>query len=991
MDTTAGEERLYDRERELASIGAVLERARTGTGGALLFEGAPGFGKSALLRAARRLAGGLHILHGAGEELERGFAFGVARELFARPLQALDQRARRRALVGPARHACAALGVGTGGRSAEGVVAGRRSRGAQEPAWPGASSGAEGGGRILHGLYCLTVNLAMQVPLAIVVDDLHWVDHSSLHLLAYLTRRLEGLPVAIVMATRPPGSKRGEGLLQRLAAERSVMVHTLTPLGTDAVGRYLAERLGGPVDVSFAEAARSLSGGVPYLLEHLAPEIERSGLQATEAEIERLRVLSPQSLSRVLNARLARLPTTASSLASAAAILGSRARLGSCIALARLSAREALQAIDELVALEVAQIDGEKIAISHPLLRRALLADLAPGTAVRMHLAAAEMLDREDAEPAVVAAHLLAAPVPQGSAAARSWALDLLQGEAERALAQGAPADAARLLRRALIEAPEASLRATLLCKLGAAEIRAGEADAIRHLRVATRSLLDPGKSAGAHLELGLALIARGDPSGAVAVLDQALARLAEGPAADLRLQVRLEAELLAAARIAGAKHADILQRLQRLGMPAGEGREQRLLLGVVAFEAVIAGGMQLGALPLRSADAVAALARRALGGDASIEHSAHSPPLNLAAYAAAASDDLASALCFASQTLQRAERSGSVLGFAIASCWRSQFALRAGDLRLAEADARACLASEDAHHWRLGRPAAVAYLIEALLGQGRVAEAEQLSLTFAPGELAGAGLIGLALRVAVGRVHLLCGRHREAAAVLEACGAEFEGIGVRNPALSPWRSLCALALAGEEAHEQARALVAEEIGRARDFGSEIALGNALVTAAKLSDSHHERRALLEQAEELLGAGSARLEWAHALLELGALHRREGRRSAGVKMLQKALDLAERLGAGALGERARAELASAGLRPRRALLSGPGSLTGAELRVAEAAAAGMTNREIAQRLYLSVKTVETHLRHAYQKLDISSRKQLPGVLAGEPAERRQPI
>ncbi|HLI31718.1 MAG TPA: AAA family ATPase [Solirubrobacteraceae bacterium] len=990
MHTTVGEERLYDREGELTSIGEVFDQARGGSGGALLIEGAPGLGKSALLRAARRGAGGLQVLHGAGEELERGFAFGVARDLFARALQALDQRARRRALTGPAGHACAALGIGTGTRSVEGRVAGRAARGAPASAWPGAASGAEGGGRILHGLYCLLVNLAVRAPLALVLDDLHWVDHSSLHLLAYVIRRLEGLPVAIVMATRPPRSGRFDGLVQRLAAERSVLVHTLTPLGAEAVGSYLEDRLGGPVDVTFAETARSLSGGVPYLLEHLAPEIERRGLQTTEAEIEKLLMLSPQSLSRVINARLAELPTTARSLASAAAILGSRARLDSCIALAHLSAPDALQAIDELAALAVAHIEGEKIAISHPLLRRALLADLAPGTAVRMHLEAAEMLDRENAEPAVVAAHLLAAPVPQGSPAARSWALDLLQREAERALAQGAPADAARLLRRALIEAQEASQRATLLFKLGAAEIRAGEADAIRHLRVAARSLLDPGKRAGAHLELGLALIARGDPNGAVAVLDQALVRLGEGPAADRRLRVRLEAELLAAARIGGAKHADILQRLQRLGMPEGEGREQRLLLGVVAFEALIAGGMQVGALPLQSADAVIALARRALSGDASIEHSAHSPPLNLAAYAAAASDDLASALCFARQTLQRAEKSGSVLGFAIASCWRSHFALRAGDLRLAEEDARACLASEDAHHWRLGRPAAAANLIEALLGEGRVAEAEQLSLKFVPGELAGAGLIGLALRVAIGRVHLLCGRYREAVAVLEACGAEFDGIGARNPALSRWRSLCALALAGEEKHEQARALAAEEMGLARAFGSESAFGCALVTSALLSDSRRERRALLEEAEAVLGGCGARLDWAHALLELGALHRREGRRSTGVELLQKALDLAERLGAGMLRERARAELASAGLRPRRALLSGPESLTGAELRVAEAAAAGMTNREIAQRLYLSVKTVETHLRHAYQKLDISSRKQLPSVLTVEPAGQRAP-
>lgn len=993
MDNAAGQERLYDRERELASIRAVFEGARGGTGGALLFEGAPGFGKSALLRAARRLAGGLGVLHAAGEELERGFAFGVARELFARPLQTLDRRARKRALSGPAAHACAALGITPGAPAgADRTTAGRGARSAGEPAArPTAPVEGDGGASMLHGLYRLVINLAVQLPLAVVVDDLHWVDHSSLHLLAYLIRRLEGLPVAIVMATRPPGSKRDEGPLQRLVAERSVRPQALAPLGREAVGSYLEERLGSVVAPSFAAAARSVSGGVPYLLEHLAPEIEQRGLVADPAGAERLLELSPRSLSRVINGRLAELPLRASALAHAAAILGSRARIGNCSSLAGLSASESLPAIDALVALDVAHLDGERIACAHPMVRRALLADLAPGEAARMHLAAARLLDREDAERAVVAAHLLAAPVPQSSARTRAWALDVLEGAAQRSLSQGAPADAARLLRRALIEAPEAPRRARILCTLGAAEIRAGEADAIRHLRVAVRSLADPAERAGAFLELGLALTARGDPSGAVAVLDSALAGLDGEPAGDRRLQLRLEAELLAAARIAGAAHMEIHERLERLGMPDGKGREQRLLLGVIAFEALIAGAMKLGGGTLCSAEAVAMLARRALGGDAAIEHSAHSPPLNLAAYAAAAADDLKTALCFARQTLQRAEKSGSVLGFAIASCWRSQFALRAGDLRLAEADARACLAAEDAHHWRLGRPAAAANLIEALLEAGRVAEAEQIATTFLPAELAGGGLIGLGLRVAIGRVHLACGRHREAVAVLQACGAEFEGIGARNPALSPWRSACALALAAAGEHEQARMLIAEEIELAGAFGAARALGGALIAGAKLTDCPGERRERLEQAEALLSDGRAPLQRAHALLELGSLHRREGRRRSGVELLQKALDLAERLGAGALGERARAELLSAGLRPRRALLSGPESLTGAERRVADAAAAGMTNRAIAKHLYLSVKTVETHLRHAYQKLDIDSRKELPGALAGDRHELHPPV
>jgi DNA-binding CsgD family transcriptional regulator len=138
----------------------------------------------------------------------------------------------------------------------------------------------------------------------------------------------------------------------------------------------------------------------------------------------------------------------------------------------------------------------------------------------------------------------------------------------------------------------------------------------------------------------------------------------------------------------------------------------------------------------------------------------------------------------------------------------------------------------------------------------------------------------------------------------------------------------------------------------------------------------------LRTAARLASNGPARLETTRALVDLGAALRRDNRRSDAREPLERAADLARRGGAVALSERARVELAAAGARPRReALLSGPASLTPSERRIAELAATGQSNREIAHALFVTPKTVEYHLRNAYRKLDIQTRGELAQALA----------
>ncbi|MGH2985564.1 MAG: helix-turn-helix transcriptional regulator, partial [Solirubrobacterales bacterium] len=148
----------------------------------------------------------------------------------------------------------------------------------------------------------------------------------------------------------------------------------------------------------------------------------------------------------------------------------------------------------------------------------------------------------------------------------------------------------------------------------------------------------------------------------------------------------------------------------------------------------------------------------------------------------------------------------------------------------------------------------------------------------------------------------------------------------------------------------------------------------------RLSASSDEGPELLRESERVLAPSPARLEHARTLVELGAALRRAGRRRDARDPLRRGLDLARGGGALLLAERAQVELRASGARPRRLRLTGIESLTPSERRVAELAAGGLTNREVAERLYVTKKTVETHLGHVYRKLEITSRKELGGAL-----------
>jgi DNA-binding CsgD family transcriptional regulator len=235
-------------------------------------------------------------------------------------------------------------------------------------------------------------------------------------------------------------------------------------------------------------------------------------------------------------------------------------------------------------------------------------------------------------------------------------------------------------------------------------------------------------------------------------------------------------------------------------------------------------------------------------------------------------------------------------------------------------------------------------------------------------------------LRFARGRLRVEQGRVSDALEDFLAVGALLTRVAITCPSYVPWRSEAALAQLALGAPEQASRLAQEELELARGFGTPRVLAVAK-RAAGLAAGGEQGELLLREAVEAFERGDARLERARALSDLGAMLRRRNRRSQARELLREALDGAQRLGAARLAQRAETELRATGARPRRIVLTGLNSLTASERRIAELASQDLTNREIAQTLFITDRTVEGHLTSVFRKLRLDSRTELPAALA----------
>jgi DNA-binding CsgD family transcriptional regulator len=318
---------------------------------------------------------------------------------------------------------------------------------------------------------------------------------------------------------------------------------------------------------------------------------------------------------------------------------------------------------------------------------------------------------------------------------------------------------------------------------------------------------------------------------------------------------------------------------------------------------------------------------------------------------------------------------------FALLSSRRSQVHLFHGAIPDAIADARAAIDAGMEFDRLL--PDLCAALIDAQLEAGDIDGAEQALLTIGVGEEIPRTPRFLELFQSRGRLRLAQGDAQAGIKDLLAGCELLVGPGIASPASGHCRSNTAIALARVGRYDEARQLLDADLDAARRFGAHSAVGISLRATGMITGGS-AGLAYLREAVGHLEQSPARLEHARALAELGAALRRTGKRREAQQTLRQALDLADRCGGQAVARQARAELMITGARPRRARLAGVEALTASERRVAQLAAQGMTNRQIAQALFVSQPTIVTHLSHCYQKLNITSRQQLTGVLGQEP-------
>lgn len=938
---------LVGRDVELAAIDRAAGALAAGSGRLVVIEGAPGTGKTALMEEAadRFAARGIASFAARAAELEIDYPFGVVRQLFGR------------------------LGREEGSSALFDGAAGLAVPLVSDAPAPDAFAGeADVSFARLHGLYWLCVNCSERGPMALFLDDAQWCDVGSLRFLDFLGRRVRELPIGIVVAARDGLNRGAEGEMERLLEHTDVEVLRLGALAKAETDVLIARTLGEQPEPKFSDACYAATRGSPLLMRELLKEIVASAVTPDVTGARTVMALNPAAISQLVHRRLRGLPAPARVIAEAVAVVGDDLPVAEITRFARLANFEddaaVSAAIDALVEGQILEFEEQRIRYSHPIVRSSVYHGLSPTARAQGHRRAAELL-RGSGDPERLAAHVLACP-PLGA----EWVVSALRAAARRAVSLGALESARRYIARALEEAPSAD-RLELLLELGAIEQVLDRPAAERTLREALAVADTPEAYFRAAAALGTALVYS---SNAAEAHEALLAALRAAPAGDADGRMRVEAQIRMNAHLGGYLSASDLARIDGLtGLEearTSEGPGATLLLACMALTHAVSGHF--------TADESRALARTVVSRHRVADRRlAGGGPYYAALRALMYADALREAHGILSTMIADAERRGLLYDFAVASWSQAEVCLRRGELQDAEANATVAVAAMQQGNWSPWVPGAVATLAQTQLERGAIEDAWTTLTTIDDWEQYPERATGL-LRYARGLYWLAQGNGGAALEdLLAAAHASTEWDRDFPPRL-PWRSNAALAAHAAGDADAARAFAAEELALARRFGAPRALGIALRVSGMVA-APGAGPAQLEESVLVLADSEAHLEHARSLVALGErVVATDGARAR--ELLAKALDLADAAGARRLAAEAKALLVRAGGRPKRTALRGLDALTASERRIAEMAADGLTNKQIAQAIFVTTKTVELHLGNAYKKLGIASRQQLPDVL-----------
>ncbi|MFI8829252.1 ATP-binding protein [Streptomyces sp. NPDC053431] len=934
---------LLEREEELEALEHALQLLKKGSGSFVGIEGGAGMGKSQILAYAKEMGetAGIHVLTARGSELEREYPFGAVRQLFESEVFGADTQKQKVMLSGRAAPAMTILGAVDS---------------AQEPV---------GDLSALYSLYWLVSNLAHQDPLMLIIDDLHWVDETSLNFLTYLLPRLEETGVLLLGAFRQ-WEPHSTSSFRRIATSQSGQIIKLPPLSEDASGKIIRKVLSVASDPVFIAACANASSGNPMLLQEVAAELRLRGVEPIAENVDVVADLAVDAVGRRVRRWIGSLAPESVALARGIAVMGGQELLGRGAALADISESSALAAVQELEIAELFIVDRTshaeshwQISYVHPLVQAAVYETLTSAERIQAHRNAAAILKSVNAEPERIAIHLLRVPTVE-----EKWTQEVLREAASHAMVRGAPEIALKYLQQGLHGALSVAARRTLLNELGRVAGLVDLPAAAEYLQEALELTESLEERAEIAYLLGRVWFYLGRSEEAVSLYHQALEWV--GPT-HAELTARLYSGIVQAEwlfiRPQPAGFRDLLTTLRAVEPKANVG--SRMLDGVIASHDTI----------VLSAPSAVERARRALADNLLIEKSNADVGM-VHAWVALLAADCEEAMISLDLAIARAHEAGSTYALTAALVFRGLGWLWRGELQEAEDDLRAAKEAAESAQVDVARLQIGPYLTDVLTEQGHLADArEALEWTNAPDPLPPFGTWFYFLD---SRARLWAAQENHIGALESAleAGRRLADIGATNPAYVAWRSEAALSLHALHRADEAQDYANQELELARSWGSPRALGRSLRVAGLLENSRERKLSLLSESVSVLRSSPARLEYAKSLTALGAMLRRTGTPREARLHLSSALKLAQTLHAAPLAEQAKAELRAAGIKPRRSAVTGLEALTPSERRIAELAAQGRGNRDIAQQLFITTKTVEAHLSNVYRKLGTKGRAQL---------------
>lgn len=792
-----------------------------------------------------------------------------------------------------------------------------------------------------HALFWCLANLAAKQPVAMFLDDAQWLDAATTALLAYAVERADELPIAIAVAARPGAFRTDPRLC--MIRNRATDVCDLTPL-TDAQVQEVLDELIPDAEPSVLEEVASMSAGNPLLLHQLARAMSTGAIDLGNAATNRDGILATY-----VSARMAELHVPARALLNAAAVLGNGSPWEQAATVAGLTATSLVEAQNELHDSQLVLVDRRAVAFPHALVSDAVLGQLSPTESSALHRRAADVVD-QGGRGDLAAAHLLLTHAGEDEST-----VEVLLRQAQVEHEHGAPDNAVAYLRRAAAERTTEMLAARVALALGEALLATGAVEEASGLLVRAAHSAAPDQRFAAARAAARALMYIGDPVSGARLLEELGAELGADNTEGQQVRAELTGIGQTAHALASAPRDDV-------GLT---GFDRRAALAMEAYDhTVVWHG--------RAADTTDQL--MAFLPDALESLGVNSPLIGMMVMGLVGSGgpgwSTARAAIVDASSAARSE--GSTVALATFSSLSSRLSLLEGRLRDAQADG--ALAVDLAAR---ANPAVLPFAISALVmtlietGQTDAAEAVLAEHGFASGDVPPTAMAATLL---LSRVML-----RRAQGRLDEALGDIARIAPFGRGRGPWPSswtpeiVRTFVVAGKA--DRASEIAHQHLHDAEEWGAPLHVAEALLLQAEMTPSI----ALLERAQTELDEFQAPLVRARLLLALGGVHRRAGQRTLAQDLLLKALELADTAPAPPLVGRIRTELAACGLRPRRVAQSGVAALTASELRIARLACAGRTNAEIAQELYLSVKTVEKHLTHAYSKLGISSRRELAAL------------